>query len=215
MDYTALYISLKLALISSAFVLCLSIPLAWWLSRSKSKLKPFLEAFFCMPIVLPPTVIGFYLLLFLGVNGPLYKLGFENIIFSFTALVIGSVFYTFPFVLTPLQNTFNAVDQIYLDMAANLGANKFKRFISIVLPMSKKGIISAALLGFAHTLGEFGVVLMLGGNIAGKTQVVSISIYDQVESLNYSSAHKMSLILIIFSFLILSTVKYIESARKH
>jgi len=164
------------------------------------------EAMIALPLVLPPTVLGFYLLLLLGASGPLAMLGGGTLAFTFTGLVIGSVIYSMPFVIQPLQDAFQAAGNRPLEVAATLGASPLDRFLTVALPLARPGFITAAVLGFAHTIGEFGVVLMIGGNIPGRTQVLSIAIYDHVESLDYASAHLLSGALVILSFVLLVTV---------
>lgn len=209
-DLSAFYITLKLAFITTIILLILGTPIAWFLSRSRWRYNFFLEALVALPLVLPPTVLGFYLLLMLGNNGPLGNLmqliGAEPLAFSFTGLVIGSVFYSIPFVVQPIQDAFNAIGQRPLEAAATLGAKPFDRFYSVALPLARQGFLTATVLGFAHTLGEFGVVLMIGGNIPGETRVLSIAIYEHVETLEYANAHILSAALILLSFLMLIAV---------
>ena len=209
-DLIALFVTLKLASISTIVLLLIGTPIAWWLSHSHWRYKYFVEAIIALPLILPPTVLGFYLLVSLGPNGPigglLSALSGESLAFTFTGLVIGSVVYSMPFVIQPLQNAFSAIGQRPLEVAATLGASPIDRFFSIAIPMAKPGFITATVLGFAHTLGEFGVVLMIGGNIPGSTQVVSISIYDHVEALEYGQAHALSASLLLFSFVLLLIV---------
>jgi molybdate transport system permease protein len=209
-NFTALFVTLKLASISTIVLLILGTPLAWWLARSQWRFKYIIEAIIALPLILPPTVLGFYLLISLGPNGPLggllKMLGAAPLAFTFTGLVIGSVFYSMPFVVQPLQTSFSGIGQRPLEVAATLGASRLDRFVTIVLPMARPGFITASVLGFAHTLGEFGVVLMIGGNIPGTTQVVSIAIYDHVEALEYSQAHGLAGTLLILSFMLLMIV---------
>lgn len=209
-DLSALEVTLKLAAISTLLLLLLGTPLAWWLARSQWKYKVFLEAVIALPLVLPPTVLGFYLLLALGPNGPIGDLmqwlGGQSLAFTFAGLVIGSVIYSMPFVVQPLQNAFSAIGTRPLEAAATLGASPLDRFVTVAIPLARPGFITAAVLGFAHTLGEFGVVLMIGGNIPGETQVLSIAIYDHVEALEYSHAHWLSGGLILLSFLMLVSI---------
>jgi len=209
-DLTALFITLKLAAITTLILLLLGTPFAWWLARTSWRYKFLLEAVVALPLVLPPTVLGFYLLVALGPHGPfgslLQALGGSSIAFTFTGLVVGSVFYSLPFVIQPLQNAFAAIDERTLEAASTLRATPLDRFFSVVLPMARPGVITAATLGFAHTIGEFGVVLMIGGNIPGETQVLSIAIYDHVESLEYGQAHLLSALLLLFCFLVLFMV---------
>ncbi len=206
-DITALILTLKLAASSTILLLVLGTPLAWWLARTRSRLRPLVEALVALPLVLPPTVLGFYLLLLMSPGGavgaPLQALGLPGIAFSFSGLVVGSVIYSMPFVVQPLQNAFLALGTRPLEVAATLGAGPVASFLHVVLPLSRLGYLSATVLGFAHTLGEFGVVLMIGGNIPGETQVVSIAIYEHVESLAYSQAHALAALLLGLSFLVL------------
>jgi molybdate transport system permease protein len=209
-DLIALFVTLKLASISTIVLILIGTPIAWWLSHSHWRYKYFVEAIIALPLILPPTVLGFYLLVSLGPNGPIgglsSALGGESLAFTFTGLVIGSVMYSMPFVIQPLQNAFSAIGQRPLEVAATLGASPIDRFFSIAIPMARPGFLTASVLGFAHTLGEFGVVLMIGGNIPGSTQVVSISIYDHVEALEYGQAHALSASLLLFSFVLLLIV---------
>ncbi len=185
-------------------------PLAWWLARTESRWKSVVQAIVALPIVLPPTVLGFYLLIVLGPNGAVgswwVELTGEALTFSFSGLVIASCFYSLPFAVQPLLAAFESLDRHDLEAAWTLGASKLDAFFSIAVPLSARGFLGAAVLSFAHTLGEFGVVLMVGGNIPGETRVISIAIYDQVESLNYASAHRLSAILLVFAFMVLFTM---------
>jgi molybdate transport system permease protein len=205
-DIAALFLTLRLALLSTFILLLLGTPAAWWLARTQWRYKFLVEALVALPLVLPPTVLGFYLLIFLGANGPLAMLGGSTLAFTFSGLVIGSVIYSMPFVIQPLQDAFQAAGRRPLEVAATLGASPRDRFLTIALPLARPGFITAAVLGFAHTIGEFGVVLMIGGNIPGRTQVLSIAIYDHVESLDYGSAHLLAGGLILLSFLMLAAV---------
>lgn len=209
-DLAALAITFKLATVSTLVLLLLGTPLAWWLARSQWRGKFLLEALIAMPLVLPPTVLGFYLLILLGPNGPvgglMEILGGQSLAFTFTGLVIGSVVYSLPFVVQPLQNAFTAIGRRPLEVAATLGASPLDRFFTVAMPLARAGFLTAAVLGFAHTVGEFGVVLMIGGNISGETQVVSIAIYDHVENLEYTHAHWLSFGLLALSFVLLMLV---------
>jgi molybdate transport system permease protein len=209
-DLTALAITFKLAGLSTLILLLLGTPLAWWLAHSRWRFKFLLEAVVALPLVLPPTVLGFYLLVALGPHGPvgglLEALGGRPLAFTFTGLVVGSVFYSMPFVVQPLQNAFAAVGRRPLEVAATLRASPLDRFFTVAVPLARAGFLTAAVLGFAHTVGEFGVVLMIGGNIPGETQVVSIAIYDHVEGLEYARAHWLSAGLLLMSFLMLVAV---------
>jgi molybdate transport system permease protein len=209
-DLAPVWITLKLAALTVMVLLLLSMPLAWWLANTRSRLKVPLEAITALPLVLPPTVLGFYLLLMLGQNGPagyMWKmLTGHALAFSFTGLVIASCIYSLPFVVQPLQAAFESMDKRSMEAAWTLGASRAKTFLQIIIPQIRRGLLTAIVLGFAHTLGEFGVVLMVGGNIPDETQVVSIAIYEQVEMLDYTSAHKLSVALLIFSFVVLFLV---------
>ena len=209
-DLIALWITLKLAGITTLILLLLSTPLAWWLAHSRCRFKTIIEALIALPLILPPTVIGFYLLIALGPNGPigglLESFGGQAIAFTFTGLVVGSVFYSLPFVVQPLQNAFASIGRRPLEVAATLRAKPIDQFFSVVLPLARPGYLTAAVLGFAHTVGEFGVILMIGGNIPGETQVLSISIYDHVESLEYGQAHVLSGGLLLLSFIMLLSI---------
>ena len=205
---SAIALSLYLASVTTFILFIIGIPLAWWLTQKKQSIyKASIEAIVAMPLVLPPTVLGFYLLILLGPHGwvgSAWSLVSDNTLtFSFSGLVIGSVIYSLPFVVQPLQTAFESVPKSYLEVASTLGSSKKDRFISIVLPLSKRGILTAFVLGFTHTIGEFGVVLMIGGNIIGETEVLSIAIYNHVEQLDYASAHTLSLWLLIASFITL------------
>lgn len=202
-DIIALTLTLKLALVTTFILLLIGTPFAWWLSRTQWRYKFLLEAIVALPLVLPPTVLGFYLLIVLGPNG---LGGHVTLAFTFSGLVIGSVIYSLPFVVQPLQDAFQAIGQRPYDVAATLRASPIDRFFSIALPLARPGFITAAVLGFAHTLGEFGVVLMIGGNIPGETRVASIAIYDHVESLDTLQAHWLSGVLLLISFSLLIVV---------
>lgn len=206
-DWIALQLTFRLALISTALLLVLCLPLAWWLAHTQRRIKVVIEALVALPLVLPPTVIGFYLLILLGprgaVGGTLERLGANHLAFTFTGLVIGSMIYSLPFVVQPLQNAFQAMGRRPLEVAATLRAGPWDRLVSVVLPLSRQGLLTAAVLSFAHTLGEFGVLLMIGGGIPGQTQVASIAIYSHVEGMDYASAHRLSLLLIVTAFVML------------
>jgi molybdate transport system permease protein len=206
-DLSAIWITCKLAMVVTAILLLVGTPLAWWLACAKGWWKGALGALVSLPIVLPPTVIGFYMLLVMGPKGPLGQLtqsvGLGVLPFTFTGLVIASVIYSLPFVVQPLQNTMESIPESILETAATLRASKVDMFLSVVLPLAKPGFLTAGVLGFAHTVGEFGVILMIGGNIPGQTRVVSVQIYNYVEALNYHQAHRLSAIMLVFSFLVL------------
>lgn len=209
-DLAALFITLKLAGLTTVILLILGTPLAWWLARSQWRFKYVLEALIALPLVLPPTVLGFYLLLTLSPNGILGGLikswTGSSLAFTFTGLVIGSVLYSMPFVVQPLQNAFASIGTRPLEVAATLRASPLDRFFTVSLPLARSGFLTATVLGFAHTIGEFGVVLMIGGNIPGKTQVLSIAIYDHVETLEYAQAHLLSAGLLLMSLILLIIV---------
>jgi molybdate transport system permease protein len=206
-DLAAIWLTLQLASITTLILLLIGTPIALWLAHTRSWLKGPVGAVVALPLVLPPTVIGFYLLLAMGPNGFFghftQSVGLGTLTFSFPGLVIGSVIYSMPFVVQPLQNAFSAIGTRPLEVAATLRANPWDTFFSVVLPLARPGFITGAILGFAHTVGEFGVVLMIGGNIPGKTRVVSVQIYDHVESMEYLQAHWLSGAMLVFSFLVL------------
>lgn len=203
-DIQALCLTIKLAAVVTALLLVISLPLAWWLSRSRSWLRTPVAALISMPLVLPPTVLGFYLLLAMGPGGPIGQLtealGLDSLAFSFAGLVVGSLFYSLPFVVQPLQHAMAAIDRRPFEVAATLGAGPVDQFFTVLLPLCRSGFISAAVLGFAHTLGEFGVVLMIGGNIPGETQVLSVQLYEHVEALDYDRGHRLAAIMLVLSF---------------
>lgn len=209
-DWQAISITLQLAVLTVLILLVISTPLAWWLSQTRRRAKVVVEAITALPLVLPPTVLGFYLLILLGSKGPLGSLwqSFTGnpLAFSFGGLVIASCLYSLPFVVQPLQNAFERLDRRAIEAAWTLGASPWRAFFTIILPQARRGFLTAVVLGFAHTLGEFGVVLMVGGNIPGSTQVVSIAIYEHVESFNYAAANDLSLALLAFSFIVLFVV---------
>jgi molybdate transport system permease protein len=206
-DLGAIWLTLKLATLVTLLLLLLGTPLAWWLARTHSAWKTPIAALVAMPLVLPPTVMGFYLLLLLGPQGPLGQLtqalGLGLLPFSFAGLVLASMLYSLPFVVQPLQNAFAAIGPRPLEVAATLRASPWDSFRHVVLPLARPGFISASVLGFAHTVGEFGVVLMIGGNIPDKTRVVSVQIYDHVEAMQYANAHVLAGCLLLFSFVVL------------
>jgi len=210
MDWTPLWLTIQLASVTVLVLLIVGTPIAWWLAFTKSRFRTLVEAVVALPIVLPPTVLGFYLLIALGPFGwlgkPWLQLTGSPLSFTFTGLVIASSFYSLPFVVQPLHGAFEAVGKKPLEAAWALGASKVDVFFSVASPMAIRGYLSALVLGFAHTLGEFGVVLMVGGNIPGVTKVLSIAIYDHVEVLEYSQAHFLSAFLLLFTFLILTIV---------
>lgn len=206
-DYQAIWLTLKLASVTTSLLLLLGAPLAWWLTHSRCRWRGVVNAVVALPLVLPPTVIGFYLLLLMGPLGPMGKLtetlGMGSLVFSFTGLVVGSAIYSLPFVVQPLQNAFHAIGSRPLEAAATLGASPLDRFLTVALPLARPGIITAAVLGFAHTVGEFGVVLMIGGNIPDRTRVVSVQLFDHVEAMEYARAHGLAAVMVAFSFIAL------------
>ena len=213
----AIALTLKLAGLTTLILLVLGTPLAWWLARTRSWWRGPVGALVALPIVLPPTVIGFYLLVTLGPNGPvgqlMQSLGLNTLPFTFAGLVVGSVFYSLPFVVQPIQNAFEAIGERPLEVAATLRASPLDTFFSVVLPLARPGYFTAMVMGFAHTVGEFGVVLMIGGNIPNKTRVVSVQIYDHVEALEYTQAHWLAGGMLVFSFVVLLAL-YTLNARR-
>ncbi len=209
-DFAPLWLSLQLAAVTVTILMLVGTPIAWWLANTRRRARVLVEAVVALPLVLPPTVLGFYLLLLLSPTGPLGGLVLsvtgETLTFSFEGLVVASVFYSLPFVVQPVQGAFEAVGRAPLEAAAALRARPLDAFFTVSVPMARRGFVTAAVLGFAHTLGEFGVVLMVGGNIPGETRVVSIAVFEYVETLDYASAHVLSAGLVAFCFLVLLTV---------
>ena len=209
-DLGPLWLTLRLAAITTILLLLIGTPIAWWLAHTRSRAKPIVEAVTALPLVLPPTVLGFYLLVLLSPNSPIgglwVTLTGSTLTFSFLGLIIASVLYSLPFAVQPLQSAFEAVGRGPLEAAASLRASPFDAFCTVATPMAFRGYLTAAVLTFTHTIGEFGVVLMVGGNIPGRTKVISIAIYEHVETIDYAAAHTLSAILLIFSFLVLLTV---------
>ena len=214
--WASVWVTVKLATVTVGMLILLSMPLAWWLAATRSRWKIPVEAVTALPLVLPPTVLGFYLLLALGPNGPIGALAQEVIghplTFSFSGLVVASCVYSLPFVVQPLQAAFEGLDRRAVEAAWTLGASRIRTWLQVVLPQARRGLVTALVLGFAHTLGEFGVVLMVGGSIPGETRVLSIAIYEQVEILDYAAAHGLSAGLLVFSFFVLSVV-YLMNRR--
>ena len=214
-DLAAVWLTAKLATVTTAILLLLGTPIAWWLARTASRWKGVVGAVVALPIVLPPTVIGFYLLLLMGPNGPVGQFtqwaGLGLLPFSFGGLVVASVFYSLPFVVQPLQNAFEAIGERPLEAAATLRASPLDAFFSVAVPLAKPGFLTATILGFAHTVGEFGIVLMIGGNIPDKTRVVSVQIYDHVEAMDYAAAHGLAAGMVVFSFLVLLALYLLNS----
>jgi molybdate transport system permease protein len=213
-DYEPIVLTLQLATVTVLVLLVIGIPISWWLAHTRTRFRPVFEAVIALPLVLPPTVLGFYLLITLGPNGligkPMEAVTGSHLSFTFTGLVIASTFYSLPFVVQPLYNSFEAIGRDPLEAAWTLGASKWDAFWTVATPMALRGYITAIVLGFAHTLGEFGVVLMVGGSIPGKTKVLSIEIYDRVETLDYNQAHLLSASLLTFTFLTLLIVYYVN-----
>ncbi|MFV0321461.1 MAG: molybdate ABC transporter permease subunit [Alphaproteobacteria bacterium] len=206
-DYTAILLTLKLASMVTILLLIIGTPIAWWLAKTQSWLKAPIGAVVALPLVLPPTVLGFYLLVAMGPHGWIgqftQKIGLGTLPFTFWGLVVASVVYSLPFVVQPIQNAIEALGNRPLEVAATLRANPWDRFFTVVLPLAKPGFITAAILGFTHTVGEFGVVLMIGGNIPNQTRVVSVQIYDHVEAMEYAQAHGLAGLMVVFSFIVL------------
>ena len=218
-DILALITTLKMAGLTTIILMLIGTPLAWYLAKMHSRAKVFIEALVALPLVLPPTVLGFYLLLVFSpqyLPGQLWQQATgQQLAFSFSAIVIGSVLYSLPFVVQPLQKAFEQLGDDLLEAAAMLGASAFDRFFTIVLPITKASFITAASLGFAHTVGEFGVVLMIGGNIPGETRVLSIALFDHVEAFDYAQAHIISISLVISSLVLLSLIYLLNRPAKH
>ena len=210
MDWQAFWLTMRLAAVVTAILVLLGLPIAYWIAFSKWRWKFLVEALVALPIVLPPTVLGFYVLIALGERSPLGRwwqsITGHTLAFTFESLVIGSVFYSLPFTVQPLASSFAAVDARLLAASAVLGASRFRTFWRVILPLSLSGLVTGIALSFAHTMGEFGVVLMVGGNIPGVTRTLSIDIYDQVQNLNYAAANKTALVLILIAFVLLSLV---------
>ncbi len=206
-DLQAVALTLKLAFVVTALLLALGTPLAWWLAHTRSRWKAPLAAVIALPLVLPPTVLGFYLLMLMGPHGVVGEatqaLGLGLLPFSFAGLVVASMLYSMPFVVQPIQTAFESIGARPLEAAATLRAGPWERFLHVALPLARRGVIAAAVLGFAHTVGEFGVVLMIGGNIPGATRVISTQLYSHVEALEYPAAHRLAAVLLLFSFAVL------------
>jgi molybdate transport system permease protein len=217
--FSAVWLTLRLAAITTLLLFIIGTPVAWWLARTRCWLKAPVGAIVALPLVLPPTVIGFYLLILMGPNGYVGQftqaLGIGLLPFTFWGLVVGSVLYSMPFVIQPLQNAFDAIGERPLEVAATLRAGPWDTFFTVVLPLARPGFISAGILGFAHTVGEFGVVLMIGGNIPDKTRVISVQIYDHVEALEYAQAHWLSAGILVFSFLVLLLFYLLNPNGRH
>lgn len=217
-DWSAVRLTIALAATTTLILLSVGTPLAWYLARTRSRLKPVWAALVAMPLVLPPTVLGFYLLLLMGPQGPVGQLtqalGLGRLPFTFAGLVVASVLYSMPFVVQPLQQSFEAIAENMLEAAATLRAGPWDRFFSVALPLARPGLITASVLGFAHTVGEFGVVLMIGGNIPGSTRVLSVSIYDHVEASEFADAHRLAAGMVAFALVVL-VLLYTANRRPH
>ena len=217
-DLAAVWLTLKLATVVTILLMLVGTPIAWWLARTQSVFKGVVGALVALPLVLPPTVIGFYMLVVMGPHGPVGRLteslGLGLLPFTFPGLVIASIFYSLPFVVQPIQNAFVAIGDRPLEVAATLRASPWDAFWSVAVPLAKPGFLSGAILGFAHTVGEFGIVLMIGGNIPDKTRVVSVQIYDHVEALEYTEAHWLSGGMVLFSFCVLLALYTFNPTRQ-
>jgi molybdate transport system permease protein len=209
-DWSAIRITAQLAAVTTVLLLVVGTPLAWWLAHTRHRLKPVWSALIAMPLVLPPTVLGFYLLLLMGPQGPVGQLtqalGLGRLPFTFAGLVVASVFYSLPFVVQPLQQAFEAIPARTLEAAATLRASPWDRFFTVAVPLARPGFVTASVLGFAHTVGEFGVVLMIGGNIPDKTRVLSVAIYDHVEATEFADAHRLAAGMVVFALVVLVTL---------
>jgi molybdate transport system permease protein len=213
-DWTAVRLTAELAAVSTLLLLLAGTPLAWWLARTRSRAKPLAAALVAMPLVLPPTVLGFYLLLLMGPQGPVGQatqaLGLGRLPFTFAGLVVASVLYSLPFVVQPLQQAFEAIAEATLEAAATLRAGPWDRFFTVALPLARPGLVTASVLGFAHTVGEFGVVLMIGGNIPGSTRVLSVAIYDHVEAAEFADAHRLAAVMVVFALGVLAALHWVN-----
>ena len=217
-DLSAIWLTVKLATLVTLILLLIGTPIAWWLARTGSRWKGPVGAIVGLPMVLPPAVLGFYLLVLMGPDGPVgaltQSLGLGLLPFTFAGLVVASVIYSLPFVVQPIRNAFEAIGDRPLEVAATLGSRPLDAFFTVAIPLAKPGLLTAAILGFAHTVGEFGVVLMIGGNIPGKTQVVSMAIYNRVEAMEYANAHVLAGILLVFAFVVLLALHALAPARR-
>jgi molybdate transport system permease protein len=217
-EWSAVRLTAQLAAVTTLLLLIVGTPMAWWLARTHSRTKPFWAALVAMPLVLPPTVIGFYLLLLMGPNGPVgqltQSLGLGRLPFTFAGLVVASVIYSLPFVVQPLQQAFEAVPERTLEAAATLRASPWDRFFTVAMPLARPGFVTASVLGFAHTVGEFGVVLMIGGNIPDRTRVLSVAIYDHVEATEFDQAHRLAAGMVVFALVVLVALYVINRPRR-
>jgi molybdate transport system permease protein len=216
-DWSAIRLTAELAAVTTLLLLLVGTPIAWWLARTRSRFKPVWAAVVAMPIVLPPSVMGFYLLLLMGPQGAVGQLtqalGIGRLPFTFSGLVVASILYSLPFVVQPLQQAFEAIPERALEAAATLRAGPWDRFFTIAVPLAKPGFLTASVLGFAHTVGEFGVVLMIGGNIPDKTRVVSVAIYDHVEAIEFADAHRLAGVMVAFALTVLVTLYWVNRPR--
>ena len=217
-DWQPVYLTVKLASLTTLILLLVGTPLAWWLARSRCFCRDWVGTIVALPLVLPPTVLGFYLLLLLGPEGPVgqltQRLGMGTLPFTFPGLVVGSVLYSLPFVVQPVRNAFEAMGRRPMEVAATLGAHPLYAFLTVALPIARPGLLTGAVLGFAHTVGEFGVVLMIGGNIPGRTKVLSVAIYDHVEALEWTQAHLLAGGMLLFAFVVVLAMYQLEGRMR-
>ncbi|MCA0239548.1 MAG: molybdate ABC transporter permease subunit [Proteobacteria bacterium] len=217
-DWQAVRLTAELAALTTVLLLIVGTPIAWWLARTRSRAKPLAAALVTLPLVLPPSVLGFYLLLLMGPHGPVGQLtqalGLGRLPFTFSGLVLASVIYSMPFVVQPLQQAFEAIPERTLEAAATLRAGALDRFFSVALPLARPGLLTASVLGFAHTVGEFGVVLMIGGNIPGATRVLSVAIYEHVEATEFEAAHRLAAGMVVFALLVLVALSMLNRRRR-
>jgi molybdate transport system permease protein len=217
-DLDAIWLTVKLAALTTVLLLLLGTPVAWWLARTRSPLKGLVGSVVTLPLVLPPAVLGFYLLVLMGPDGPVGRLtqalDLGLLPFTFAGLVVASCLYSMPFVVQPLQQAFAAIGRAPMEAAATLRASPWDAFFTVALPLARPGLLTATVLGFAHTVGEFGVVLMIGGNIPGKTQVLSMAIYNHVEAMEYTNAHWLAGGMLVFSFAVLLTLNSLQGKRR-
>ena len=217
-DWIAVRLTAELATLTTLLLLLVGTPIAWWLARTRSRVKPFAVSVVALPLVLPPSVLGFYLLLLMGPHGPVGQLtqalGLGRLPFTFAGLVVASVLYSMPFVVQPLQQSFEAIPERTLEAASTLRAGPWDAFFSVALPLARPGLLTACVLGFAHTVGEFGVVLMMGGNIPDQTRVLSVAVYEHVEATEYAEAHRLAAGMVIFALLVLVTLQWVNRAPR-
>jgi molybdate transport system permease protein len=217
-DWIAVRLTAELATFTTLLLLLVGTPIAWWLARTRSRIKPFAASVVALPLVLPPSVLGFYLLLLMGPHGPVGQLtqalGLGRLPFTFAGLVVASVLYSMPFVVQPLQQSFEAIPERTLEAASTLRAGPWDAFFSVALPLARPGLLTACVLGFAHTVGEFGVVLMMGGNIPDQTRVLSVAVYEHVEATEYAEAHRLAAGMVIFALLVLVTLQWVNRAPR-